>query len=317
MDNKLSEVVILSGTANRPFAEAVCSYMDTELGEALVGKFSDGESRVEVGVNVRLKDVFVIQATCPPANDNLMELCFLLDACRRASARQITAVIPYFGYARQDKKVQPRVPISARLVADYIERAGAKKVITMDLHAGQIQGFFYIPVDNLWARPDVIEQIEKRFAGENIIIVSPDAGGVERARSHAKRLKVQLAIIDKRRLRPNEVAEMHIIGNVSDFTAIIMDDMVDTAGTMTQGAEVLLKHGAKSVHAYAVHGVLSGPAIERLNSSPIESFTVTDTIPLGNKALECPKLRVLSVANIFGEAMVRSITGDSVSDLFE
>ncbi len=316
MDKRLQDVIVLTGNANRPFAQAVCDHMGVPLGDALVSSFSDGETRVEINDNVRRRRVFIVQATCPPVNDNLMELCGILDACRRASTQMITAVIPYFGYARQDKKVQPRVPISARLVGDFIEHAGANKVITMDLHAGQIQGFFYIPVDNLWARPVVIKEIEERFAGQDIVIVSPDAGGVERARSHAKRLNVPLAIVDKRRLKPNEVAEMNIIGSVDGMVAVILDDMADTAGTLTECSRVLLNHGAKSVHAYTVHGVLSGPAIDRINDSAIESFTVTDTIPLGDKQERCPKLRVLSVAHIFGEAMKRAVTGESVSDLF-
>lgn len=312
----LGNVVVLGGKANPSFVEAVCKKMELDPGRALVSAFSDGETRVEVESNVRGRDVFVVQPTCTPVNDNLMQLCLLLDACKRASARRITAVIPYFGYARQDKKVRPRVPMSARFVADCIERAGANRVITMDLHAGQIQGFFNIPVDNLWARPVVIEDIEENFDVNNLVIVSPDAGGVERARSHAKLLTVPLAIIDKRRLRPNEVAEMNIIGDVSGKTAIILDDMADTAGTLTQGAKVLLEQGAQEVNAYAVHGVLSGPAIDRINVSAIKSFTVTDTIPVQDKLASCAKLRTLSVADLFGEAMQRSVSGQSVSDLF-
>jgi ribose-phosphate pyrophosphokinase len=308
--------LVMSGSANPQFAAKVCEYLGVKLADVEVKRFSDGETQVEIKTSVRRKIVFIIQPTCPPVNDNLMELFLLLDACRRASAKEIIAVIPYFGYARQDKKVKPRVPISASLVADFIERAGAHRVVTMDLHAGQIQGFLHIPVDNLFARPHIVQDIEKRFAGKNIIIVSPDAGGVERARSHAKKLNIQLAVIDKRRLRPNEVAEMHVIGEVKDLVAVILDDMADTAGTLVKGAEVLLKKGAQSVHAYTAHGVLSGPAVQRINESPIESLTVMDTIPLGKKAEQCPKLRVISGADLFAEVIKRSVTGESVSSLF-
>jgi ribose-phosphate pyrophosphokinase len=286
-----------------------------ELCKAIVRTFSDGENMVEIGENVRGSDVFVIQPTCPPVNQNLMELLIMIDALRRASARRITAVIPYYGYGRQDRKVAPRTPITAKLVADLITTPGARRVLAMDLHAGQIQGFFNIPVDNLFAAPVLLEYIREHFL-ENLVMVSPDAGGVERTRAFAKRLEAQLAIIDKRRERPNESQVMNIIGNVKGKNVVILDDMVDTAGTLGQAAQALQEHGAKVIHACTTHPVLSGPAIKRIEASPISKLIVTDTIPLGPEAQKCRKIEVLSVAKLLGEAIRRIHNEDSVSSLF-
>jgi ribose-phosphate pyrophosphokinase len=262
-----------------------------------------------------LKDVFVVQSTCSPVNDNLVELLLMIDALKRSSASRITAVIPYYGYARQDKKVAPRVPISAKLVADMITLAGANRIITMDLHAGQIQGFFNIPVDNLFAAPVLIDYIRNNFR-EDLVIVSPDAGGVERARAFAKRLNADLAIIDKRRDAPNQAKAMAVIGDVEDKVAIILDDMTDTAGTLTEAAEALINRGAREVHACCAHAVLSGPAIERVSESVLKSLVVTDTIPLKDNAAACAKIKVLTISQLVGEAIIRSYRGDSVTSLF-
>jgi len=280
-----------------------------------VRRFSDGEVMVELGENVRGRDVFVIQSTCSPVNENLMELLLLIDALKRASARRITAVMPYYGYARQDRKVAPRVPISAKLVADLITVAGAKRMLSVDLHAGQIQGFFDIPVDHLFAAPVLLNIIRSKDYPDPII-VSPDAGGVERARAYAKRLDVNLAIVDKRRDRANEAKAMNIVGDVKGKTAIVVDDMIDTAGTLTQAAQALLGHGATQVVACATHAVLSGPAITRIESSEISSVVVTNTIPLTEKARSSPKIFVASVAGLLGEAILRIHQEDSVSSLF-
>ena len=285
------------------------------LGEAKVTTFSDGEIQIEINDNVRTKDVFVVQSTCQPVNDNLVEMFLMIDALKRASASTITAVIPYYGYARQDKKVAPRVPISAKLVADMLQIAGATRIITLDLHASQIQGFFDIPVDNLFAAPVLLEYMRMHFKNE-IVVVSPDAGGVERARAFAKRLAAGLAIVDKRRSAPNEAKAMAVIGDVKDKTAIILDDMVDTAGTLTEAAGVILENGAKEVHACCAHAVLSGPAIERIGASELSSLVVTDTIPLSSQAEACGKVKVLSIAKLVGEAIIRSYRGDSVTSLF-
>ncbi len=282
---------------------------------AIVKRFSDGEIQIEIEDNVRTKDVFVVQSTCEPVNDNLVELLLMMDALKRASARRITAVIPYYGYARQDRKVAPRVPISAKLVADLLTAAGATRVITMDLHAGQIQGFFNIPVDNLYAAPVLLDYIKDNFTNE-LVIVSPDAGGVERARAFAKRLNAGLAIVDKRRSAPGQARAMAVIGDVSDKTVIIQDDMIDTAGTMTEAVNAIMEKGAAEVHACCAHPVLSGPAIDRINASPLASIVCTDTIPLNEKAATCNKLKVLSISNLVGEAIIRSYTGDSVTSLF-
>jgi ribose-phosphate pyrophosphokinase len=308
-------IFIFAGNSNPDLAAKICEYLDLPLGGASVSTFSDGEIQIEVNENVRGRDVFVIQSTCAPVNDNLVELLLMIDAFKRSSARRITAVLPYFGYARQDKKVAPRVPISSKLVANMLTVAGAKRVITMDLHAGQIQGFFDIPVDNIFAAPVLIEYIRENF-NDNLTIVSPDAGGVERARAFAKRLNADLAIIDKRRSAPNKAKAMAVIGDVTDKIVVILDDMADTAGTLTEAVEAIQKAGAKEIHACCAHAVLSGPAIERINSSSLKSLVVTDTIPLREKADACDKIVVLSIAELVGEAIIRSYRGDSVTSLF-
>ena len=308
-------MAIFSGNSNPGLVQKICNYLSLPLGGAEVRTFSDGEIQIEIHENVRLKDVFVVQSTCSPVNDNLVELLLMIDAFNRSSANKITAVIPYFGYARQDKKVAPRVPISAKLVADMITVAGADRVITMDLHAGQLQGFFNIPVDNLFAAPVLIEYIRNNFRDE-IVIVSPDAGGVERARAIAKRLNADLAIIDKRRDAPNQAKAMAVIGDVTDKIAVIMDDMADTAGTLTEAAEAIKIAGAREIHACCAHAVLSGPAIERITNSVLKSMVVTDTIPLSDRAAACDKIKVLSISQLVGEAIIRSYRGDSVTSLF-
>lgn len=309
------DLKILTGTANPQLAMDICDHLGCSLTPALCTTFSDGELRVEIGASVRGHDVFVIQSTCAPANKSLMELCLILDALKRASAGRITAVIPYFGYARQDRKVSPRAPISAKLVSDFLTVAGAQRIVTVDLHAGQIQGFFNCPVDNLYAAPVMMEPL-RQIEGD-IVIVSPDAGGVERARSYAKRLNAPLAIVDKRRDKPNQAQAMHVIGDVEGKTAIIVDDIIDTAGTLCAGADVLLKYGAKKIIACASHGVLSGPAIDRINATEaLDRVIVTDTIPLGEKLAQCPKLQVVSVAALLGKTIHNIHTGSSVSVLF-
>jgi ribose-phosphate pyrophosphokinase len=307
--------IIFSGNSHPGLADSIGRYLTRPLGAAKIKTFSDGEIQIEIEENVRSKDVFVIQSTCHPVNDNLVELLLMIDAFKRSSAKRITAVIPYFGYARQDKKVSPRVPISAKLVADLLTTAGANRIITMDLHAGQIQGFFNIPVDNLFAAPVLIDYMTETFPDEKVI-VSPDAGGVERARAFAKRLNCGLAIIDKRRDAPNKAKAMAVIGQVSGKKTIILDDMVDTAGTLTEAAKALMDSGASEVHACCTHAVLSGPAIGRILDSPLKSVVVTDTIPITEKMPLCRKLKVLSVTDLFGEAIIRSHTGDSVTSLF-
>ncbi len=308
------DLKILTGTSNTQLAMDIGDHLGCTLTQVLCSTFSDGELRVEIGESVRGHDVFVIQPTCPPANKSLMELCLILDALKRASAGRITAVIPYFGYARQDRKVSPRAPISAKLVSDFISVAGAQRVVTVDLHAGQIQGFFNCPVDNLFARPVLLQHL--RGLSEDLVIVSPDAGGVERARSFAKKLDAKLAVIDKRRDRPNQVAEMHIVGDVEGKTAILVDDMIDTAGTICTAANVLIEGGAKEVYACATHAVLSGPACQRLNDAPFKEVIVTDTIPLGDRAAQCSKLRVASIAGILAKSIRNIHDGSSVSALF-
>ncbi|MFZ2634431.1 MAG: ribose-phosphate pyrophosphokinase [Desulfosalsimonadaceae bacterium] len=307
--------VLFAGNSNPILAQAICAYLKKDLGGAKVKRFSDGEIQIEIDENVRLKDVFVIQSTSAPVNDNLVELMLMIDALKRSSAKRITAVIPYFGYARQDKKVAPRVPISAKVVADMLTTAGANRIITMDLHAGQIQGFFNIPVDNLFAAPVIIDYMRKQITHDTII-VSPDAGGVERARAFAKRLDCGLAIIDKRRDAPNKAKAMAVIGDVSGKRAIILDDMADTAGTLTEAAKALATNGASEVHACCTHPVLSGPAIDRITDSVLQTVVVTDTIPLSDKGRACPKIKVLSISGLIGEAIIRSHTGDSVTSLF-
>jgi ribose-phosphate pyrophosphokinase len=309
------KIKIFSGTASVKLTQEVCSYLDIDPGKMVNKTFSDGETRIEIEENVRGKDIFVVQSTCTPVNDNLIQLLIIIDAFKRASAGSITAVIPYFGYARQDRKVKPRVPISAKLVADLITVAGANRVVSMDLHAGQIQGYFNIPVDNIFAMPVLLEYIRKNFAN-NLTMISPDAGGVERVRAFAKRLNASLAIIDKRRDEPNEAKAINIIGEVKGKTAIILDDMVDTAGTLVQAAQALIQNGAEHVYACCVHPVLSGPAIERIEESSIERLVVTNTIPLNQEAKSCSKIKVVSVAYLLGDTIKRIFSAGSVSDLF-
>ncbi len=311
----LNDFWIFSGNSNPVLATRICEYLNMPMGGAKLTTFSDGEIQIEIEDNVRTKDVFVIQSTCSPVNNHLVELLLMIDAVKRSSASSITAVMPYYGYARQDKKVAPRVPISAKLIADLLTTAGAGRVITMDLHAGQIQGFFNIPVDNLFAAPIILNFIRNNLH-DDIVVVSPDAGGVERARAFAKRLEAGLAIVDKRRTAPNVAKAMAVIGNVKGKTAIILDDMVDTAGTMTEAVKVLLENGANEVHACCAHPVLSGPAIDRIKACDLKSLVVTDTIPLSPEAAACDKIKVLTIANLMGEAILRSYRGDSVTSLF-
>ncbi|MGH7864690.1 MAG: ribose-phosphate diphosphokinase [Candidatus Binataceae bacterium] len=311
------ELEIFTGNSNSALAREVCESLGAKLGEIDVGRFPDGEVMVEVRENVRGGDCFVIQSICTPPNENLMELLLVMDALRRASAKRITAVIPYFGYSRQDRKVAPRVPISAKLVADVITAAGASRVLTVDLHAGQIQGFFNIPVDNLYAMPVLIQYLRKRIDSDRIAVVSPDAGGVERARAFARRLNADLAIIDKRRKRASEVAEMRLVGDVKDCVAVLVDDMIDTAGTITEAARAVLEAGATQVMACATHPILSDPACERLSKSKITEIVSTNSIPLRAKAqAELPNLKILSIAGLLAEAVRRIHNEESVSSLF-
>ncbi len=311
----MDKLKIFSGNSNIPLAREICGHLAVPLGVAKVRAFSDGEIMVEIGENVRGRDVYVIQSTCAPANDNLMELLIMTDALKRASAARITAVIPYFGYARQDRKVAPRTPITSKLVADLVSTAGVDRVLTMDLHAGQIQGFFNIPVDHLYAAPVILRDIAERF-DQPVVVVSPDAGGTERARAFAKRLDAGLAIIDKRRSGPNVSQVMNIIGEVEGQVCIIVDDMIDTAGTLCQAAQALKDEGAAEVYACATHAVLSGPALERIDNSSLQEVLVTNTIPVEDKLDRCERLRQLSVAELLAEA-IRRIHGDeSVSSLF-
>lgn len=312
----MNDITIFSGDATPQLAKKICDYLGLPLGVVKLKRFSDGEIQIEIDENIRSRDVFIVQSTCPPVNDNLMELLLMLDACKRSSSKRITAVMPYYGYARQDRKVAPRVPISARLVADLVTVAGADRVITMDLHAGQIQGFFNIPVDNLFAAPVTLKYLKENFEGSSIVVVSPDAGGVERARAFAKRLKAELAFIDKRREAPNKAKAMAVVGSVANKIAIILDDMVDTAGTLTEAAKAVMDNGAKEVHGCCSHPVLSGNAVERIAESPLKTVVVTDTIPLNPKAEACNKFVVLSIAELVGEAIIRSHKGDSVTSLF-
>lgn len=311
----MEQMRIFSGNSNVPLGQEICDVLETSLGLADVRNFSDGEIKVDIDESVRGMDVFVIQSTCTPGNTNLMELLIMIDALKRASADRITAVLPYYGYARQDRKVSPRAPITAKLVADLITAAGAHRVLTVDLHAGQIQGFFNIPVDHLFAAPVLLEYIRSRFQ-DNLVIVSPDAGGVERARAFGKRLNASLAIIDKRRDGPNVAKFMNIIGEVKGLQAIILDDIVDTAGTLVEAASALASKGADRVVACCTHPVLSGPAVKRLNESIIEAVAITNTIPLKPEALSNPKFKVLSVGKILAEAIKRIHCNDSVSSLF-
>jgi ribose-phosphate pyrophosphokinase len=309
------ELKLFSGNANLPLAREISNYLGIRLGEATVSSFSDGEIRVKIDENVRGSDVFLVQSCCTPVNDSIMELLIMMDALKRSSATRVTAVLPYFGYARQDRKDEPRVPITAKLVADLITTAGADRVLTMDLHAGQIQGFFNIPVDNLYALPVLLDYMAKQ-SGTNLVVVSPDAGGVERARAFAKRLQANLAIIDKRREGPNNARVMNIIGDVSGRDALLVDDLIDTAGTIIQAAQACKDQGARRVWAGCTHPVLSGQAMERLTQSCLDEVVVTNTIPLQGKDQQYPKLRVLSVAPLLGEAISRIHEEESVSSLF-
>jgi ribose-phosphate pyrophosphokinase len=308
---------ILTGNANRPLAEAISAYLNLPLTKASVRRFSDMEVFVEVQENIRGEDVFIIQSTSYPANDNLMELLVCLDALKRASARRTTAVIPYYGYARQDRKSGPRTPISAKLVANLITTAGADRVLTIDLHAGQIQGFFDIPTDNLFAAPVFTEDIVERYNGDNLTIVSPDVGGVVRARVIAKRLDADLAIIDKRRERAGVSEVMNIIGDVRDQRCILVDDIVDSAGTLCNAAAALMEAGAKAVSAYVTHGVLSGGAVARVSSSPLEELVTTDSIQATEAVRVAQNIRQLTIAPLLGEAMSRISEERSVSSLFD
>jgi len=307
-------LILFSGNANRALSEEIADYLGVPLGEAEVSRFADGEILVQIFENVRGADVFVIQPTCRPVNENLMELLVIIDALKRASAWRITAVMPYYGYGRQDRKVQPRVPITAKLVADLLTAAGVHRVLTMDLHAGQIQGFFTTPVDHLYAAPVLLQYFQERMLGD-AVVVSPDAGGVERARAFAKRLDTSLAFIDKRRTGPNEAKVMHIVGEVEGRDVIIVDDMIDTGGTLTQAVPALVEKGAKRIFASCTHPVLSGAAVERIEGSALEEVVVTNTIPL-SEGRYSKKLTVLSVAPLLGEAISRIHKEESVSRLF-
>ena len=311
-----NSIEVMCGNSNRPLAEAVAQELGLTLSDAEVGKFSDGEINVTLPHTVRGKDVFIIQSTSAPVNDNLMELLILIDACKRASAGRITAVIPYFGYARQDRKARPRDPITAKLVADIITSAGADRVMTMDLHAAQIQGFFEIPVDHLYGAPLLAKYFKKKM-DENWVVVSPDVGSVGRARNFASRVNASLAIVDKRRPKANAIEVMNVIGDVQDKTCLMVDDMIDTAGTIVQGAEALVKNGAKEVYACCTHGVLSGPALERLTASPIKEIIVLDTINVPEQIRNCPKIKVMSVAKYIAKAITTIYSDTSLSAIYE
>jgi ribose-phosphate pyrophosphokinase len=315
----MPNLVIFTGNAHPELAQKVASHLHVPLGAAKVTRFSDGEIAVEINENVRGKDVFILQPTCAPTNDNLMEILVMADALRRASAGRITAVLPYFGYARQDRRPRSaRVPISAKVVADMLSIVGIDRVLTMDLHADQIQGFFDIPVDNIYGSPVLLTDLKKQDSNSKLIVVSPDIGGVVRARAVAKQLgDIELAIIDKRRLRANEAQVMHIIGDVNGRDCVIVDDMVDTAGTLCKAAAALKEHGARSVVAYCTHPVLSGPAIDNLNGSPIDELVVTDTIPLSQAAKDCAKVRQISVSSLLAETIRRINNEESISAMFE
>jgi ribose-phosphate pyrophosphokinase len=308
---------IITGNANRPLAEGIAAYLDTPLTKASVRRFADMEVFCEIQENVRGRDVFIVQPTAFPTNDNVMELLIMIDALRRASVKRITAVIPYFGYARQDRKTDSRTPISAKLVANIITRAGADRVLTLDLHAGQIQGFFDIPTDNLYAAPVFVKDIQEQRAGEELMVVSPDVGGVVRARALAKRIGANLAIVDKRRERAGESEVMNVIGEVEGKSCILVDDIIDSGGTIVNAAEALLKRGAKDVSCYITHGVLSGKAVERITNSRLKELVITDSIMPTQAVLEARNIRVLSIASLLGEAIQRTATEESVSSLFD
>lgn len=311
-------IAIFGGSSNPSLTNSICEYVGIPRGDCKLSRFSDGEIFAEINENVRGVNCFLVQSTCSPPNDNLMELLIMIDALKRASAGSIVAIMPYFGYARQDRKVKPRTPISAKLVADLLTAAGATRVLSLDLHAGQIQGFFNIPFDHLYGTP-VIQRalLAESFGGEDTVVVSPDAGGVERARAYSKALNCSLAIIDKRRDQPNQSQVHHLIGEVKGKRAIMVDDMCDTAGTLCNAAKAVMEHGAKEVHAAITHGVFSGPAIDRLNTSVLTAVWVTDTIPQSERAAACSRLKVLGVGDLVGEAIKRIHHGDSISSLFK
>ncbi|MBY5942688.1 MULTISPECIES: ribose-phosphate pyrophosphokinase [Halomonas] len=312
----MSKLMVFAGNANPELARKVAESLDSRLGNATVGQFSDGEVAVEINENVRGKDVFILQSTCAPTNDNLMELILMVDALRRASATRITAVVPYFGYARQDRRVRSaRVPISAKIVADMMVKAGVDRVMTMDLHADQIQGFFDVPVDNVYGSPILLDDIERQNY-DDLVVVSPDVGGVVRARAIAKQLNADLAIIDKRRPQANQAQVMHIIGDIQDRTCVVVDDMIDTAGTLCKAGEALKEHGAKRVVAYATHPILSGPAVDNISESVLDEVVVADTIPLSDTARRSGRIRQLSVAGLIAEAIRRVSNEESVSAMF-
>ena len=313
----LAELKVFTGRSHPALAEEICANLGTGPGHVTLYSFSDGETYVQIDENVRGADVFIIQPTCPPSvNDHLIELLIMLDAFKRSSARRITAVLPYYGYARQDRKDKPRVPITAKLAADLISAAGADRVLTLDLHAAQIQGFFNIPVDHLFAAPVIVGHL-KSLELDDLTIVSPDAGGVERARAYAKRLGASLAIIDKRRFAKNQTEVMNIIGEVEGRNVFIVDDIIDTAGTLIHSAQALAEQGARSISAACTHAVLSGPAIQRINNSQLSQVITTNSIPTQEKEADCPKLKTLSIANLLAEAIKRIHSEDSVSSLFE
>lgn len=314
----MSQIKIFSGTSNTEFAKKVAKSAGVQLGSSSITRFADGEIQVEIHESVRGDSVFVIQSACPPVNENYMELFIVLDALKRASAKQVTAVLPYYGYARQDRKVAPRAPISAKCMADLLTTAGASRVVCVDLHAAQIQGFFNCPVDHLFAIPTLALEWRRRYGfGNQYVVVSPDAGGVERARAFAKKIDCSMAIIDKRRSGPNEAKALHLIGDVRDKVAIIVDDMIDTAGTLTQAVDSLIQNGAKRVFAVATHALFSGPAVSRLTESGVEKVLVTDTIPLSEAASACGKMEVVSMAPVVAEALLRIYGNASVSSLFD
>ena len=308
---------LLSGNSNKPLSKNIAKYLKSKLVNSSIRNFSDGEIYVEINENIRGNSIFIIQSISSPANDNLMELLLCIDALKRSSAKNITAVIPYFGYARQDRKVAPRTSISAKLVSNLITKAGADRVVTVDLHAGQIQGFFDIPVDNLFATPIFAKHVKKKIKGKNLICVSPDVGGVERTRALARKLDLNIAIIDKRRPTPGKSQVMNVIGNVNNKICIIVDDIIDSGGTIVNAAQALLDKGAKEVHIYITHGVLSGDAVEKIKRSNIKNLVITDTIDNSDKLKKAKNIEVLSICNLLGEAIKRISNSTSVSDLFK
>ena len=310
----MDKLVVFSGNAHRRLAKNICRYLDVKLGKALVGHFSDGEVRVKIGENVRGKDVFIVQPTCPPVNENIVELLVMLDALRRASPRRITAVIPYFGYARQDRKDQPRVPITAKLVANILTVAGANRVLTLDLHAGQLQGFFDIPLDHLYAVNVFLEYFRKKNI-KNLVIVSPDVGGIKVARAYAKKFRAGLAIVDKRRNNPNSTEVMHILGKVKNKNVILVDDIIATGSSLVEAAKALRNEGAKRIYACVTHGILSGNAVQRINNSNIDYLAVSDSIPF-SRSKRSKKIKIVSVARLFAEAIKRIHKEESISVLF-